>query len=96
MTQDSDVALAGEPISAETESRSYTLSTPFDLCFNDCRSVLAATLRENFPASEVFVQGTNDIEILTNGIDSVWIEEGWIDYSRVCMKSYLPMKIWRS
>lgn len=66
ITQDSDVAMAGEPISAEVEARSFSASTPVDLCFNDCRTLLGPTLREDFPA-EVAVVGTSDIDVLTNG-----------------------------
>ena len=66
ITTDDTVDGDGDPLSAEVTLRGLDLTTPARLRYNDCRTLVAAVLRDVFP-SAVTIVGSGDVEVLTNG-----------------------------
>lgn len=66
MLEDPTVSGAGEPIDKRTNLRGLNLQTPAQMRYRDLQLMVAAALREDFPA-EVSIVGSSNIDVLTAG-----------------------------
>lgn len=66
MVEDQTVSGAGEPVDKRTNLRGLNMQTPAQLRYKDLQLMVAAALRDTFPA-EVSVVGSSNINVLTAG-----------------------------